>query len=161
MNEAPATHIRSSTAVWPTGGRKPPCISRRRAHRSISKAPPGSAATTAQMYAGFNWACEYAHVTVVEFLLDHGVSLNDARQIGVYWASYGGHVETLKALLTRNPPLDRRDASFNATPLGWAVQGWWERRDTPETREPYYEIVRLLVAAGAPVEQRWLRGSPI
>ena len=93
-------------------------------------------ATTAQMYAGFNWACQYGHTAVVEFLLEHGVSVNDPRQIGVYWAAHGGHVEIVRALLKRNPPLDVRDASFNATPLGWAVQGWWERREEPEKREP-------------------------
>jgi hypothetical protein len=116
-------------------------------------------ATATQMYAGFNWACQYGHTAAVEFLLEHGVSLNDPRQIGVYWAGYGGHVEMVRALLKRNPPLDIRDASFSATPLGWAVQGWWERRETPEAREPYYEVVSLLVAAGAPIEPRWLSGE--
>jgi len=116
-------------------------------------------ATDAQLHAGFNWACQYGHPAVVEFLLDHGVSVNDTRQIGVYWAAHGGHVDIVRVLLKRNPPLDARDATFNATPLEWALHGWWERRDEPAKREPYYEIVRLLIAAGAPVEQRWLNGD--
>jgi hypothetical protein len=70
---------------------------------------------------------------------------------------YGGHVGTVKALLKRRPRLDVRDASFDGTPLGWAVHGWWERRDgDPARRESYYETVGLLVAAGAPVEPAWL-----
>ena len=72
-------------------------------------------------------------------------------------AAHGGHVDTVKALLKHRPSLDVRDASFNATPLGWAVHGWWERRhDVAARREPYYEIVALLVAAGSPVEPAWL-----
>jgi hypothetical protein len=53
--------------------------------------------------------------------------------------------------------LDVRDTSFNGTPLGWALHGWWERRDRPAEQAPYYEIVALLVAAGAPVDEIWLR----
>ena len=46
----------------------------------------------------------------------------------------------------------------DGTPLGWAIHGWWERRGgDPAQREPYYEIVALLVAAGAPVDAVWLR----
>ena len=62
----------------------------------------------------------------------------------------------MKALLRRRPRLDVRDASFGGTPLGWALHGWRERRDDPAKREPYYEVVALLVAAGAPVELDWL-----
>jgi len=66
-------------------------------------------------------------------------------------------VDTVKALLTRRPALDVRDASFNGTPLDWALHGWSERRDrdTAQAR-PYYEVVALLVAAGAPVDPAWL-----
>jgi len=114
-------------------------------------------ATVAQLKDGFTWACEYGHTAVVDYLLEHGVSAGEVlsrphKQTGLHWAAYGGHVDTVKALLARRPPLDVRDASFNATPLGWALQGWWERHDDPARREPYYEVVAMLVAAGTPVE---------
>jgi ankyrin repeat protein len=121
-----------------------------------------NAATNAQLLDGFTWACEYGHTGVVEFLLDHGVRADDVLprphgQTGLHWAAYGGHLETVKALLARKPKLDVRDASFSGTPLGWALHGWWERRDRDAaSREPYYEIVARLVASGSPVEPAWL-----
>ena len=79
------------------------------------------------------------------------------KQTGLHWAAYGGHGDTVKVLLKRRPALDVRDASFNGTPLGWALHGWWERRNQDVARrEPYYEIVALLVTAGAPAEPEWL-----
>jgi hypothetical protein len=120
-------------------------------------------ATVAQLKDGFTWACEYGHTDIVEYLLDRGVSAGEILprphgQTGLHWAACGGHVQTVKALLNRRPPLDVRDASFKATPLGWAVYGFCERLNAdPAKREPYYEVVALLIGAGATVEPNWLR----
>jgi Ankyrin repeats (3 copies) len=117
-------------------------------------------ATAAQRDAGFTWACEYGRTTVVEFLLDHGVDVNVStgphKQTGLHWAATGGHLETVQALLKRRPRVDIRDASFGGTPLNWAIYGWSLCRDDPRRREPFYTIVALLVAAGAPVDRAWL-----
>jgi len=127
--------------------------------------PDGSVkrpATIEQLKDGFTWACEYGHTDVVEYLLDHGVAANDVlprphRQTGLHWAAYGGHADTVKALLNRRPPLDVRDGTFGGTPLDWALHGWRERRrDDAAAREPYYDVVAMLVAAGAPIESAWL-----
>jgi hypothetical protein len=45
-------------------------------------------------------------------------------------------------------------------PLDWALHAWWERKDgDPARQESYYEIVALLVAAGAPVDPAWLNAN--
>lgn len=126
--------------------------------------PDGSlreGATRAQMNAGFTWACEYGKTDVIEYLFDRGMNVNELtgphKQTGLHWAAHGGHVGTVKALLKHGPRLDVRDGSFGGTPLDWALHGWWERRNQdPARHEPYYEIVALLVAAGAPIDPDWL-----
>jgi len=127
-------------------------------------------ATTTQLKDGFTWACEYGHTEVVEHLLDRGIAASEVlprphKQTGLHWAAYGGHADTVKALLKRHPPLDIRDGTFSGTPLDWALHAWRERPgDDPAAREPFYETVALLVAAGAPVESAWLseheKGDP-
>lgn len=118
-------------------------------------------ATAAQMKDGFTWACEYGHTKVVEYLLDRGIDPGEVLprphgQTGLHWAAHGGHVETVKALLRRRAPVDVKDKRFGGTPLGWALHGWRERQTDAAAHNRYYDVVQLLVAAGAPVEPGWL-----
>lgn len=121
--------------------------------------PDGSlkpTATKEQMKSGFAWACEYGRTSVVDFLLQQGMEL-DAKlkhngQTGLHWAAYGGHADVVKLLLERKAPVNVKDESFGGTPLGWALYGWGE---SPQ-RGNYYEVVALLVNAGATVKPEWL-----
>jgi hypothetical protein len=121
--------------------------------------------TSEQMRDGLAWACEYGHSTVVSYLLERGVEL-DAKlsrngQTGLHWAAYGGHADIVRLLLRRKAPVNVKDETYQGTPLGWALYGWGE---SPK-RGRYYDVVALLVAAGAKEEAAWLadpdRGMPL
>jgi ankyrin repeat protein len=112
-------------------------------------------ATKKQMKDGFAWACEYGRSNVVEFLVDQGMEI-DARlrnhgNTGLHWAAFGGHVDVVKLLLARKARLDIKDESFGGTPLEWAIQGWGGH-----PVDGHYEVVALLVAAGAILDPGWL-----
>jgi ankyrin repeat protein len=71
-------------------------------------------------------------------------------QTGLHWAALGGHPEIVKMLLARGADVNAREMGYGATPVGWAMHGWGNRTvgDDPER---YYEVVDLLVAAGAAI----------
>lgn len=116
-------------------------------------------ATRDQMMSGFAWACEFGHTQVVEFLLGTGIAV-DARlrhhgQTGLHWAAYHAHAGTVKLLLDRHAPVNATDEEFNGTPLGWALHAWGDA--PPEAQgAPYYDVVAMLVAAGAAVDPAML-----
>jgi hypothetical protein len=62
----------------------------------------------------------------------------------------------VKALLERRAPVDVKDQRFHGTPLGWALHGWNEQKRDAAANDAYYDVIALLVAAGAPVEPGWL-----
>jgi Ankyrin repeats (3 copies) len=122
-------------------------------------------ATREQMRDGFAWACEYGHSSVVSYLLERGVDLEAKLsrngQTGLHWASYGGHADIVRLLLQHKAPVNVKDETYQGTPLGWALYGWGESPN----RGNYYEVVALLVDAGAKEEAAWLvdpdRGMPL
>ncbi len=104
-------------------------------------------ATAQQMQYGFSWACEFGRTSVVDFLLQRGLTV-DAKlppngQTGLHWAAYGGHLETVNLLLQRGAPLDVKDDSYGATPLGWALHAW---HNSPHRlqRGRYSEVIAAL-----------------
>jgi hypothetical protein len=114
------------------------------------------AATTEQMKDGMAWACEYGRTEVIDFLLDRGLAIGERLrphgQTGLHWAAHGGHVAAARVLLSRHAPVDVRDETFEGTPLEWALHGSTEAA----AKDPYYQVVALLVAAGSPVPSEWL-----
>jgi hypothetical protein len=116
-------------------------------------------ATQQQMKDGFAWACEFGRTSVVEFLLQKGMEV-DAKlrhdgQTGLHWAAYGGHVDTVKLLLERGAPVDAKDESYGGTPLGWALYAWGNATAREAERRRYYDVVALLVQAGAIIDPQW------
>jgi ankyrin repeat protein len=78
---------------------------------------------------------------------------------GLHWAAYAGQLDIVKLLLERKAPLDLKDESHDGTPLAWALYGWSHPPETKDTR--YYEVIALLVAAGATVESEWLADEKV
>jgi len=113
-------------------------------------------ATEAQKASGFQWACEYGRIGVVEFLLKSGVPVNvpgrPHGQTGLHFAAFGGQVETVRLLLANGAGLHLRDETWDSTPLGWAMYRWSEAAGE---RGRYREVARELVLAGAAVELEW------
>ena len=101
-------------------------------------------APTAQIEAGFHWACEYGRSSVVEFLLKRVVLTNS---MGLHWAVIGGQLDTIRLLLQRGAPLETRN-EYGATPLGQAL---WSAT-TGDTDIDYGPIVETLFNAGARIE---------
>ena len=60
----------------------------------------------------------------------------------------------VKVLLERGSPLDIKDKIYDETPLGWVLYGWAHPPETSDGR--FYEVVALLVAAGATVKPECL-----
>jgi ankyrin repeat protein len=118
-----------------------------------------SPATKEQMESGFMYAAGYGHIDTVRFLLEKGVDpgvRNEDGQTALHWTTYGPHVEIARLLLTRRSSLvDQREAAFDGTPLDWALHAW-ANFTAEEDREHAYEIVTLMVQAGATLDARRL-----
>jgi ankyrin repeat protein len=114
-------------------------------------------ATQKQMEGGFAWACEFGRTDVVAFLLDHvpvDLRVPHNGQTGLHWAAYGGHAKTVRLLLDRGAPVNAKDASFDGTPLEWALYQWGNS-PYAAARGSYYEVVAMLVRAGGVQNPGW------
>jgi ankyrin repeat protein len=73
----------------------------------------------------FYCACRNGHTAVAALLLEHGADVN-AKGVfggtGLHWAAINGHKDTVKFLVAHGADRTIRDARFDATPEGWAVE---------------------------------------
>ncbi len=99
------------------------------------------------MQRGFLRACEYGRDEVVEFLLQHGASLESQANTGqtaLHWAVIGGHEDTIKLLLDHGASLEAENV-YGGTALGQAL--WSAANGDPEI--DYAPIIALLKQHGA------------
>jgi ankyrin repeat protein len=116
-------------------------------------------ATQNQMQAGFAWACEFGRTDVVAFLVERGIDVSamgdpQGGATGLHWAAFEGHADIVRLLLERGAPVDLKDRRHNGTPLEWALYGW-SNSPHPAERGDDYEVVALLVRAGAKPDPQW------
>jgi Ankyrin repeats (3 copies) len=122
-------------------------------------------ATEAHMKTAFVWACGYGRTQVVDFLLERGIQV-DARfqfhgrgHIALHLAAYHAHAEIVRILLGRGSPVDVTDETWGTTPLVWALHAW--SQDPTPPIERYYDVVAMLVAAGATVKPECLEWDKV
>jgi hypothetical protein len=65
----------------------------------------------------------------------------------------------LVARLIEDADVNLKDDKYESPPLGWAIHGWCNPQGGSQGR--HYEVVALLVAAGAAVEQQWLENAKV
>lgn len=109
-----------------------------------------SKATRMQMERAFLFACQYGRRSVIEFLLEKGVSLAtqaDMGQTGLHWAVIGGQLETIQLLLDRGAQLEARN-EYGGTALGQAL---WSAVHA-DGRIDYVPVIKRLLEAGALIE---------
>jgi ankyrin repeat protein len=117
-------------------------------------------ATEAALRDGFSLACVYGRTPAVEFLLDHGMTVDvelrghGEGHTGLHVAAFHGHPDTVRALLRRGARVDTIDKTWGTPPLIWALTGWRLKPELPS--EQYHDVVAALVAAGASVTQNLL-----
>jgi ankyrin repeat protein len=122
-------------------------------------------ATPAQLKRGFAWASAYGRPDVVDFLLDRGVEV-DVRlnyhgdgHTALHVAAYHAQAEVVRSLLRRGASVNVTDETWRTPPLAWALYAWSEEPTAPAER--YYEVVAMLVAAGATVKPGWFEWDKV
>jgi uncharacterized protein len=74
----------------------------------------------------FYGACRNGHTAVAAVLLERGADVNAKGILGgtaLHWAAINGHKDTVAFLVAHGADLTIRDAKFDSTPEGWAVEG--------------------------------------
>jgi ankyrin repeat protein len=87
------------------------------------------------------------------FYIENGANVHyaDSRNgaTALHWAAFCGRDKLVEKLIQGKAAIDQRDASYNATPLGWAIQPLM----TKDKFNTYHQVscIKLLLKAGANV----------
>ena len=95
-------------------------------------------------------------------LLDAGAQPDTAgafKETALHWAAHLGLHRLVARLIAEGADVNRKDARYHATPLGWALHGRFHA--APGSRDGQAEVAGLLVAAGAAVDAAWLSDEQV
>jgi ankyrin repeat protein len=108
-----------------------------------------------QLESAFRYACGYGRSNVVDFFLERGVHprTHDV-QSGLHWAAYSADINIVRRLLEHGWRVDIKHPDLGATPLEVAIQVWADTTDVAD-RDRSYEVIALLVRAGATIDPEW------
>lgn len=90
------------------------------------------------------------NLAAVKTMLELGFPIDGTSQHAatpLHWAAYHGNAIMIEMLLRHNPSLEQKDASFDGSPLGWAIHG--SRDGWFREKGDYGLTVELLLKAGA------------
>jgi len=74
----------------------------------------------------FYCACRNGQTAVAALLLERGADINEKGVFGgtgLHWAAINGHKTTVEFLVAHGADPTIRDAKFDSTPEGWAIEG--------------------------------------
>jgi ankyrin repeat protein len=86
----------------------------------------------------------------VRIMLSAGLPVDEVSQhkaTPLHWAAFHGNAEMAREILRYNPPLERTDADFKSTPMGWAIYG--SQNGWHSETGNYAATVEALLKAGA------------
>lgn len=84
------------------------------------------------------------------FYIGQGADIHYADNDGataLHWAAFCGRDQLVAALITAGADIDKEDATFNSTPIGWAVHTLTS--DDPGNQYHQLACIKLLLKAGA------------
>ena len=90
------------------------------------------------------------NLAAVRLMLAAGLpvdALGQHRATPLHWAAFHGNAEMTQEILRYHPPLEKTDADFDATPLGWAIHG--SEHGWHSATGNYAGTVEALLKAGA------------
>jgi ankyrin repeat protein len=85
----------------------------------------------------------------VRLMVSAGIPIDtrgDGGETALHFACWFGNIATVRVLLAQGAPLEIRDTTYTAPPLGWACHGSLNCRNP---RGDYVAVVKALLAAGA------------
>lgn len=110
-------------------------------------------ATRTQLGAALNWASEYGHAAVIDYLIDRGADPADPvnGMYALHMAILGGHLDTIRLLIVRGAPLETRN-QYGGTPLTmavWAVKKRERVHIWPQKKVDNLAVIEALILGGA------------